>query len=119
MSDPSASTAGNGNESGAYGTAQPKTDRSELFARLLWMIAFGFLGYVAFWASIFLGLVQLIVIAVTGSKNEELRGFTRNLAQYVWECVAFFVFAREDKPFPIGRFPDVNPGTDETGSEGA
>ena len=113
MSDPSASTTGGGDGSGSYNAARPKTDRSELFARLLWMIAFGFLGYVAFWASIFLGLVQLIVIAVTGAKNEELRGFTRNLAQYVWECVAFFVFSREDKPFPIGRFPNVNPGTED------
>lgn len=113
MSDPSASTTGSSDGAGSGGTTETKADRSELFGRLLWMIAFGFLGYVAFWASIFLGLVQLILVAVTGSKNEELRGFTRNLAQYVWECVAFFVFARDDKPFPIGRFPNVNPGVDD------
>ncbi|NIJ40197.1 hypothetical protein FHS78_000452 [Parvibaculum indicum] len=113
MSDPSASTTGSSDGTGSGSASETKADRSELFARLLWMIAFGFLGYVAFWASIFLGLVQLIVVAVTGAKNEELRGFTRNLAQYVWECVAFFVFARDDKPFPIGRFPNVNPGVDD------
>jgi len=112
MSDPSASTAGSSNGSGSHSAAEPKADRSELFTRLLWMIAFGFLGYVAFWASIFLGVVQLVVIAVTGSKNEELRSFTRNLVQFVWECLAFFVFAREEKPFPIGRFPSVNPGSE-------
>jgi len=59
--------------------------------------------------SLFLGVVQLVVILATKEKNEELRGFSRNLVQYVGECLAFIVFARDEKPFPLGRFPSVAP----------
>ncbi|HAC59620.1 DUF4389 domain-containing protein [Parvibaculum sp.] len=81
--------------------------RKELWIRFLYMIAFWFLGNIAFSVAIFLGALQFVVILITGSKNEELRGFSRNLIQYVWECLAFVIFAREDKPFPLGRFPSV------------
>ncbi|MBA4210062.1 MAG: hypothetical protein C0454_11075 [Parvibaculum sp.] len=81
--------------------------RKELWIRLLYMIGFWFLGNIAFSVAIFLGALQFVVVLVTGAKNEELRGFSRNLIQYVWECLAFVVFARDEKPFPLGRFPSV------------
>ncbi|MDO8839573.1 MAG: DUF4389 domain-containing protein [Parvibaculum sp.] len=81
--------------------------RRDLWMRLVYMIVFWFLGNVAFSVAIFLGAVQFVVILVTGGKNEELRAFSRNLVQYVWECLAFVIFAREDKPFPLGKFPSV------------
>lgn len=90
--------------------ATPASGRRELWMRLLYMVVFWFLGNVAFSVAIFLGAVQFVVILVTGEKNEELRAFSRNLVQYVWECLAFVIFAREDKPFPLGKFPSVTAG---------
>lgn len=111
MSDTSAhSDGGSDNAHTAY-DGESSSDRKELWIRFLYMIAFWFLGNIAFSVAIFLGALQFVVVLITGSKNEELRGFSRNLIQYVWECLAFVVFAREEKPFPLGRFPRVtNPG---------
>lgn len=82
-------------------------DRKELFYRFLYMLAFWFLGNIAFSLSILMGAVQLAVILVTGKRNDELRGFSRNLIQYVWQCLAFVTFSSEEKPFPFGAFPKL------------
>lgn len=107
MSDTSAHSDPQPGASHADGaTAAP--ERRDLWIRLLYMVVFWFLGNVAFSVAIFLGAIQFVVILVTGAKNEELRSFSRNLVQYVWECLAFVIFAREDKPFPLGKFPSVS-----------
>lgn len=82
-------------------------DRKELLYRFLYMLAFWFLGNIAFSLSILMGAVQLAVILVTGKRNEELRNFSRNLIQYVWQCLAFVTFATEEKPFPLSSFPKL------------
>lgn len=82
--------------------------RESLWLRFVYMLCFGFLANIAFSLSLFLGLIQLVVIIVTKEKNEELRHFSRNLIQYVWECLAYVIFASEEKPFPLGKFPSVN-----------
>lgn len=111
MSDTSAHSDGGQDNAHAGYDGEASSDRKELWIRFLYMIAFWFLGNIAFSVAIFLGALQFVVILITGSKNEELRNFSRNLIQYVWECLAFVVFAREEKPFPFGRFPRVaNPG---------
>jgi len=90
-------------------TSSDVTAQEPIWLRFVYMIVFGFLAHVAFSLALFLGVVQLVVILATKEKNEELRGFSRNLVQYVGECLAFIVFARDDKPFPLGRFPSVGP----------
>ncbi|ABS64262.1 hypothetical protein Plav_2654 [Parvibaculum lavamentivorans DS-1] len=107
MSDTSAYPGAGPEDERTVHSDDASSGRKELWIRFLYMIAFWFLGNVAFSVAIFLGAVQFIVILVTGEKNEELRSFSRNLIQYVWECLAFVTFAREEKPFPLGRFPSV------------
>lgn len=107
MSDTSAHPGAQPDGSQTGSGDEASSGRKELWFRLLYMIAFWFLGNIAFSVAIFLGALQFVVILITGNKNEELRAFSRNLIQYVWECLAFVVFAREEKPFPFGRFPSV------------
>lgn len=83
------------------------TDEEPLWQRFLYMLGFWLLGYVAFNISILMAAVQLVVVLVTGEKNQDLRGFSRNLVQYLWECLAFITFVRDEKPFPFGKFPSV------------
>jgi hypothetical protein len=104
MSDTSTDS---GTPSGDDAGSDVSSARKELGVRLLYMVAFWFLGHVAFSVAIFLAALQFVVVLITGEKNEELRKFSRNLIQYVWECLAFVIFAREEKPFPLGRFPSV------------
>lgn len=85
------------------------TAQEPLWLRFIYMIAYALLAHVAFSLALFLGVVQLVVILVTKEKNEELRNFSRNLVQYVGECLSFVIFTREEKPFPLGKFPVVTP----------
>lgn len=103
MSDMSASS-----DPSAEGTSPPKDDVNEpLWQRLLYMLGFWFLGNIAFSVAILLGGIQFIVVLLKGEKNAELARFSRNLIRYVWECLAFVVFVKDDKPFPFTSFPST------------
>jgi hypothetical protein len=73
--------------------------------RLLYAIGFGIVAWFVFWITILLALVQFVVVAINGKVNDELRTFTINLIQYLWELLAFVSFVRDEQPFPIGPFP--------------
>lgn len=73
--------------------------------RLLYAIGFGIVAWFVFWITILLALVQFVVVAINGRVNDELRTFTINLIQYLWELLAFVAFVRDEQPFPIGSFP--------------
>ena len=83
------------------------TNKEPLWKRFLYMLGFWLLGYVAFNILILMAAVQLVVVLVTGEKNEALRGFSRNLVQYLWECLAYITFVRDEKAFPFGKFPSI------------
>ena len=74
--------------------------------RLLYALGFAIIAWFVFYISLLIGLVQFVMVAVTGKVNEELRGFSINLVQYLWELLTFITFVRDDQPFPIGRFPN-------------
>ena len=114
MNDTSANPGSSADNEHPSQTGTTEEGRSkEVLTRLLYMAVFWLLGYIAFSLAIFLGAVQFVLVLVTGNKNEELRGFSRNLIQYVWECLAFIVYVREEKPFPFGRFPSVTGRTED------
>jgi len=76
--------------------------------RLLYALGYSVLAWIAFWMLLVLSLVQFVVILVTGRANDELKAFSLNLLQYLWELVAFITFVRDDQPFPIGPFPKTH-----------
>jgi hypothetical protein len=73
--------------------------------RLLYAILFAALLGVALWLVCAAALIQFIVYAINGKVNDELKGFTASLAQYMWELATFITFVRDDQPFPMGPFP--------------
>lgn len=97
-------------------TAQPETpelsteETMPLWQRLLYMLGFSFLAYLAFWAILLLSALQFIFVALNKDKNSELAGFTRNLLLYLGEALGFIAFMRDERPFPFGPFPK---GSDE------
>lgn len=107
MSDASASPNSSHEDAAETGSGSFEKDEQEpLWQRLLYMIGFWFLGNISFSLSILLGAVQLVVVFLGGSRNEELAKFSRRLIEYVYECLSFIVFDREEKPFPFGPFPE-------------
>lgn len=75
------------------------------FVRFLYAIGFGMIAWFVFGIIVLVAVVQFIMIAIGGRVNEELRHFSVNLVQYLWELLAFITFVRDDQPFPLGPFP--------------
>jgi hypothetical protein len=76
--------------------------------RLAYAAGFAVVAWVVFWVSLLLGLAQWIITAIGGDQDDQLKRWSRNLNQYLWEVLSFIVFARDDKPFPFGTpFPKM------------
>lgn len=91
-------------------SVEPEAEVSEsepLWLRFLYMIGFGILAHIAFSLALFLGVVQIVLLLLRKDLNEELLGFSRNLIAYIGECLSYIVFVRDDKPFPLAKFPSV------------
>jgi hypothetical protein len=74
-------------------------------ARLLYAVGFAFLAWVVLWIVFVLAIAQFAVLVINGHTNDELKRFSLNLLQYLFELLAFVTFARDNLPFPIGPFP--------------
>lgn len=103
MSDTSTSS-----EPSTEGMSSDTSVKEPLWLRFLYMLGFGILANIAFSLALFLGVVQIVLLLIRKEKNEELLGFSRSLVAYVGECLNFIVFARDEKPFPLGKFPRVS-----------
>ena len=75
------------------------------FVRLFYAIGFGVIAYFVLHVLFALAFVQFFLLAINGRVNEEMKSFSLNLVQYLWELGAFIVFARDEPPFPFGPFP--------------
>ena len=73
--------------------------------RLLYAFAFGIIAWFVIHLIFAVAVIQFVVLAVTGRLNDELKGFSFSLVQYLWELLAFVTFVRDEQPFPIGPFP--------------
>ena len=73
--------------------------------RLVYAFCYGILDYFVLMILFGLGIIQFVLLAINGRVNEELKNFSANLVQYLFELVAFIIFARDEQPFPIGPFP--------------
>ena len=51
-------------------------------------------------------MFQFLSSLFTGTHNERLARFGRNLARYFQQITVFMTFATEEKPFPFGPWPD-------------
>jgi hypothetical protein len=106
MSDTSSSSGPGPVDPTIGGTGE--LEREPLWLRFLYMLGFGVLANIAFSLALFLGVVQLILLLTRKEINEELRSFSRNLAAYVGECLGYIVFVRDEKPFPLSKFPNLD-----------
>ena len=97
--------------SGDTGSRKCRRDRTT-WERALYMLLFGFIGYFTFWAIVLIALVQLVVTLVAREPNEDLQGFSRNLAEYLKQIAAWLGFVSDEKPCPFSPFPKVQPDID-------
>ena len=75
--------------------------------RLVYAIGFAVVAWFVFWIVLALALMQYVIVALQGRVNEDVKRLSLNLVQYLWELLAFIVFARNEQPFPVGPFPQT------------
>lgn len=87
-------------------TSVPQTVHAPFpFVRLFYSFGYAIIAWFVLQIIFLLALIQFVVFAINGRVNEELKSFSTNLVQYLWELLGFIVFARDEQPFPIGPFP--------------
>ena len=74
-------------------------------ARVLYALGFGIIAWFVLHVLFFLAFVQVVLIAVNGHANGELKRFCASLIQYESELFAYVTFASDEQPFPLGPFP--------------
>ena len=95
------------NSASADGAPQGSKRAPFPLTRLFYALGFAVVAWVVFWVALFIGLAQWIMTAISGDHDDQLKHWSRNLNQYLWEILSFIVFARDDKPFPFGPFPKM------------
>jgi hypothetical protein len=75
------------------------------YMRLIYALAYAAIAWAVVHVILLLAFVQFVVLAVRGQANEELKAFSLNLVQYLWELLAFVTLVRDEQPFPMGPFP--------------
>ena len=73
--------------------------------RFFYSLLFGVIAFFTMYLVFAIWAIQFIVLAINGKVNDELKGFSVCLVQYIWELLAFITFVRDDQPFPMGPFP--------------
>ena len=79
--------------------------------RAVQMLLFAFVAWVALWLAFILVAVQFTVVLFAGSANTRLLQFGRNLAAYLYQCLAFITFNTDAPPFPFAPWPEAKPGS--------
>ena len=70
---------------------------------LLYLIIGRFISIILF----VIAITQYIYSWLTGEPNENLLQFTENLAEYTKQLVSYVGFNTDEKPWPVGEWPDV------------
>lgn len=73
--------------------------------RFFLSLFFAVLGWFAFWMTIVLAIIMWVLVAVSREPHAEFKQFVTMSARYVWQCLAYALLLREEKPFPLGPLP--------------
>ena len=80
-----------------------KPGLSRALYTLLYLIIGRFISMVLF----VIAITQYIYSWLTGEPNEKILHFTEDLAQYTKQLVSYVGFNTDEKPWPVGEWPDV------------
>jgi len=80
---------------------------SKHWMRLLFMLLFAAILYVASVVMWILVAIQFLFSLITGEDNKPLRRFGHSLSTYIYNVLKFLCYSSEEKPFPFSDWPDV------------
>lgn len=98
--------AGDGGYVGENGSLEDNLKRKSTWVRLVFMIAYAFIGYLTFMVAALITVLSFFVRLLTGDDNAGLQRAGAMSATYLAEIVRFQTYNGDDRPFPFGRpFP--------------
>ena len=85
--------------------------KSSTWTRLIYIVLFTITFNVAEVVIAVITIIQFFTALFTGgTPNKRLQDLGGMMGAYVREVVAFLTYETEDKPFPIGDWPETAPG---------
>jgi len=90
---------------------QTKTNiiNAETWMRLLYMIVFVLLSFVARMVIWVVAVLQFLLVLITGEGNPNLRDLGQGTSKWTYQAFLFLTFNRDEKPFPFSDWPEVEP----------
>jgi cytoskeletal protein RodZ len=73
--------------------------------RLLWMVAFSFVYYVAIGILWLIVVTQFLFSLFTNSPNENILKLSNGFRNYMVQILDFITYQSDEKPFPFSDFP--------------
>ena len=93
-------------------------DREEIlkaskWVRFLFMVVYAFVINFVLTICIGLAFIQFLFFLFTSKVNGSIADFNTQIVEFFHDCIAFLLFATEDKPFPFKSTETVNENTEE------
>ena len=73
--------------------------------RLLWMVAFSFIYYVAIGILWLIVVTQFLFSLFTNNPNENILKLSNGFRNYMVQILDFITYQSDEKPFPFSDFP--------------
>ena len=78
----------------------------DTWIRGIFMILFGFLSFISRLILIVISVLQFILLACTGSLNENLKKLGGTTSTWSYQAFLFLTYNTDEKPFPFSDWPD-------------
>lgn len=90
---------------------QTKTNilNTETWMRLLYMIVFVLLSFVARMVIWVVAVLQFLLVLITGEGNPNLRDLGQGTSKWTYQAFLFLTFNSDEKPFPFSDWPEIEP----------
>ncbi|MFK0572733.1 DUF4389 domain-containing protein [Endozoicomonas sp.] len=85
--------------------------------RLVFMVGFGIVAYLAAFLVMLLALVQAVHGFCMGEPNERLLKFSGGVNQFIYQIAGFLTYNTEVKPYPFSDWPQSSSCADKASSE--
>ena len=76
-------------------------------ARALYILLYLIIGRFVSMVLFVISITQYIYSWLTGEPNDKILYFTEGLAEYTKQLVSYVGFNTDEKPWPLGDWPDV------------
>lgn len=87
------------------------------WGRLLYMLLFGAVLYLVMAVLCLVVVVQAVFALVTGSTNENIQEFSKDLSRYITQIVFFLTYNENKKPYPFNSLDNEREGSEKNEPE--